>query len=53
MLYDMMESVKECYSEKAGVSKLGLHNTLGSEMKNKKLSKIRGMIRNLPFMRRG
>lgn len=53
MLYDMMESVKECYSEKAGVSKLGLHNTLVSEMKNKKLSKIRGMIRNLPFMRRG
>lgn len=53
MLYDMMESVKECYGEKAGVSKLGLHNTLVSEMKNKKLSKIRGMIRNLPFMRRG
>ena len=53
MLYDMMESVKECYSEKAGVSKFGLHTTLVNEMKNKKLSKIRGMIRNLPFMRRG
>ena len=53
MLYDMMESVKECYSEKAGVSKFDLHTTLVNEMKNKKLSKIRGMIRNLPFMRRG
>lgn len=53
MLYDMMESVKECYSEKAGVSKFDLHTTLVNEMKNKKLSKIRGMIRNLPFMRKG
>lgn len=53
MLYDMMESVKECYSEKAGVSKFDLHTKLVNEMKNKKLSKIRGMIRNLPFMRRG
>lgn len=53
MLYDMMESVKECYSEKAGVSKFDPHTTLVNEMKNKKLSKIRGMIRNLPFMRRG
>lgn len=53
MLYDMMESVKECYSEKAGVSKFDLHTKLVNEMKNKKLSKIRGTIRNLPFMRRG
>lgn len=53
MLYDMMESVKECYSEKAGVSKFDLHTKLVNEMKNKKLSKIRGMIRNLPFMRKG
>lgn len=53
MLYDMMESVRECYSEKAGVSKLELHNKLLKEMKYNKLSKIRGVIRNLPFMRKG
>lgn len=53
MLYDMMESVRECYSEKAGVSKLELHNKLLNEMKYNKLSKIRGVIRNLPFMRKG
>ena len=53
MLYDMMDSVRECYSEKAGVSKLELHNKLLNEMKYNKLSKIRGMIRNLPFMRKG
>ena len=53
MLYDMMDSVRECYSEKAGVSKLELHNKLLKEMKYNKLSKIRGMIRNLPFMRKG
>lgn len=53
MLYDMMDSVRECYSEKAGVSKLELHNKLLNEMKYNKLSKIRGVIRNLPFMRKG
>lgn len=53
MLYDMMDSVMECYSEKAGVSKLELHNKLLNEMKYNKLSKIRGVIRNLPFMRKG
>lgn len=53
MLYDMMDSVMECYSEKAGVSKLELHNKLLKEMKYNKLSKIRGVIRNLPFMRKG
>ena len=53
MLYDMMDSVRECYSEKAGVSKLELHNKLLKEMKYNKLSKIRGVIRNLPFMRKG
>lgn len=53
MLYDMMDSVGECYSEKAGVSKLELHNKLLKEMKYNKLSKIRGVIRNLPFMRKG
>ena len=53
MLYDTMDSVRECYSEKAGVSKLELHNKLLNEMKYNKLSKIRGVIRNLPFMRKG